>query len=289
VRSSRPTVAVVGHVEWVQFARVDHVPKAGEIAHAGPQFEEPAGGGAVVAVALARLGADSTLLTALGEDEQAAQSVQRLRELGVRVRAVTRALPTRRAVTLIDPTGERTITTIGPRLEPAAEDRELGFDELEGIDAVYFTAGDAAALHAARAARVLVASPRARSALDADVTLDALILSAEDASESGVAEAADAELVIETAGAHGGSWRTRTGEEGSWAAVLPPGPIVDAYGCGDAFAAGVTYGLGAQMGIEGAVALGARCAAVTIAGQGPYGHALSPELIDYPPEPPDDE
>ena len=27
-------VAVVGHVEWVEFARVDHVPAIGEIAHA---------------------------------------------------------------------------------------------------------------------------------------------------------------------------------------------------------------------------------------------------------------
>jgi ribokinase len=270
----------VGHVEWVQFARVDHVPRAGEIAHAGPQFEEPAGGGAVVAVALARLGASSTLLTALGDDELAARSLKRLQELGVRVRAVTRDAPTRRAVTLIDPTGERTITTIGPRLEPAGEDSGLGFGELEGIDAVYFTAGDAAALRAARGARVLIASPRARSALEAQVTVDALILSSADASERGVAGATDAELVIETAGAHGGTWRTREGERGSWAATAPPGPIVDAYGCGDAFAAGVTYGLAARMDVEHAIALGARCAAVTISGQGPYGRELNPELVD---------
>ena len=51
--SGQPRVAVVGHVEWVQFARVAHVPGAGEVAHARDVFEEPAGGGAVAAVQLA--------------------------------------------------------------------------------------------------------------------------------------------------------------------------------------------------------------------------------------------
>ena len=55
MHSGRLKVAVVGHVEWVQFARVPHVPRAGEIIHARDTFEEPAGGGAVAAVQLARL------------------------------------------------------------------------------------------------------------------------------------------------------------------------------------------------------------------------------------------
>ena len=53
---SRPRVAVVGHVEWVQFARVPHVPRAGEVIHAHDVFEEPAGGGGVAAVQLAAPG-----------------------------------------------------------------------------------------------------------------------------------------------------------------------------------------------------------------------------------------
>lgn len=35
--------AVVGHVEWVEFVRGDHVPAAGEIVHATGGFEEPRG------------------------------------------------------------------------------------------------------------------------------------------------------------------------------------------------------------------------------------------------------
>src|SRR2546422_652791 len=41
--------AVVGHVEWVDFLRVDHAPAPGEIVHTLDAFEEPAGGGAVAA------------------------------------------------------------------------------------------------------------------------------------------------------------------------------------------------------------------------------------------------
>ena len=70
-------VAVVGHVEWVEFVRGDHVPAAGEIVHATDSFEEPAGGGAVAAVQLARMAGDSTLVTALGRDDLAERSRER--------------------------------------------------------------------------------------------------------------------------------------------------------------------------------------------------------------------
>jgi hypothetical protein len=48
-------LAVVGHVEWVSFVAVEQLPVAGSIDRASAFLEEPAGGGAVVAVQLARL------------------------------------------------------------------------------------------------------------------------------------------------------------------------------------------------------------------------------------------
>src|SRR5215212_5406043 len=153
-------VAVVGHVEWVEFVHGDHVPAAGEIVHASDGFEEPAGGGAVAAVQLARMAGSATLLTALGDDELAGRSEERLAELGVTVKAARRDEPTRRAFTFLDSHGERAITTIGDRLEPRGQDA-LDWDALNRADGVYVTAGDDAALRAARAAAVLVASPRA--------------------------------------------------------------------------------------------------------------------------------
>jgi ribokinase len=268
---------VVGHVEWVQFARVPRVPQAGEVVHARDPFEEPAGGGAVVAVQLARLAGEAVLVTALGDDEQGRRSVARLNELGVEVRAARRAAPTRRALTLVDDAGERAITTFGPRLDPLGEDVEAEWQRLEGVDAVYFTAGDEAALRAARtAARVLVASPRARAALGHGVGLDALVLSGEDELERQAAARGqhEAELVVLTEGERGGSYRARSGDSGRWTPVEPPADPVDSYGCGDSFAAGFTYGLGAGLTLADSLALGARCGAACLAGRGPYERQL---------------
>ena len=54
--------AVVGHVEWVEFAVVDRVPPQGTIGFATePTFREPAGGGGVAAVQLRRHGATLVL------------------------------------------------------------------------------------------------------------------------------------------------------------------------------------------------------------------------------------
>ncbi|HXA54647.1 MAG TPA: PfkB family carbohydrate kinase, partial [Solirubrobacteraceae bacterium] len=205
MRAHAPRVAVVGHVEWVCFARVSHIPRAGEVVHARDPFEEPAGGGAVAAVQLARLAGEATLFTALGDDEHGRRSVTGLSERGVCVLAAPREDPTRSAVTLVDDSGERTITTFGARLEPVGADKQVPWSALAEMDAVYFTAGDLAALRAARAARVLVASPRALHALGHGVPLDALVLSGEDAieREEATRAQADAGLVVLTDGARG--------------------------------------------------------------------------------------
>jgi len=271
-------VAVVGHLEWVQFARVGNVPRAGEIAHAHGLFEEPAGGGAVAAVQMARLAGSATFFTALGEDELGRRSLERLSELGVRVCSATRKAPTRRALTLLDEHAERTITTFGERLEPLAED-ELPWGELASMDAVFFTAGDRGALVASRAASKLVATPRARHALGQAIELDALVLSKDDEHERREAAntLADAELEVLTDGEHGGGYRTRAGDSGSWKPAKLPGEPVDSYGCGDSFAGGLTCALGAGLELERALELAARCGATCMTGHGPYERQLSAE------------
>lgn len=282
MQSGRPRVAVVGHVEWVQFARVPHVPAAGEVVHAYDAFDEPAGGGAVAAVQLARLAGCCTLITTLGDDEHGRRSLARLRELAVDVHAHCCKRPTRRAVTLVDDEGERTITTFGERLEPHGGQDERTWQDLAGTDAIYFTAGDEAALHAARAAsRVLVASPRAYDALGHGVPIDALVLSADDEIERRELQRGhdQAAAVIYTEGEHGGFYRTSSGKQGRFEATAPPGEQVDSYGCGDSFAAGLTYGLAAGLKLEQALELGARCGAACLTGRGPYERQLSSEQL----------
>jgi ribokinase len=153
-------LAVVGHVEWCEFVRVEHVPAAGQIVHAHEWWGEPAGGGAVAAVQLARLAGEADFFTALGEDERGRRTRERLEQLGVRVHAALRDEPTRRALVFVDEGGERTITVLGDKLVPRVQDGRLPWERLDGADGAYFVSGDAAALHAARRARVLVATPR---------------------------------------------------------------------------------------------------------------------------------
>src|SRR5919109_415475 len=124
-------VAVVGHVEWVEFIRVEHVPRPGEIVHSLERWEAAGGGGAVAAVQLARLNGGVTVHTAANGE------------------------PQRRAFTYVDGDGERTITVLGHKLLPSGEDGRLPWEELARCAAVYFVSGDVAALRAARRARVL--------------------------------------------------------------------------------------------------------------------------------------
>jgi ribokinase len=269
-------VAVVGHVEWAEFARVERMPAAGEIVHAEDSWQEPAGGGAVAAVQLARLAGDCLFITALGDDDLGRRAKTELEKHGVRIAAAWRTEPQRRAFVHLDADAERTITVIGERMGPHGTD-DLPWEELERADAVYFTAGDAEAVRKARAARRLVATTRAREALaPAAVELDALVASALDAGER--YEPGDLDppprLVARTQGASGGSFEGTEGT-GRWSAAPLPGPPADYYGSGDCFAAGLTYGLATGLPPADALALGSRCGAACATGRGPYGAMLA--------------
>jgi ribokinase len=266
-------VAVVGHVEWVQFIRVEHVPTPGEIVTALDSWEEAAGGGAVAAVQLARLAGSCTFYTVLGDDELGRRALEQLRDQGVRVEYEFVERPTRRGVTFVDESGERTITVIGEKLHPSATHR-LPWMELVRADGVYYTAGDVSALEAARRARVLVATSRELEMLRrAGVELDALVGSGDDLAERfqpGDLEPAP-KLVVSTAGALGG-W-TQPG--GPFRAVPLPGPVSDAYGAGDSFAACLTYALANGLERDEALELASRCGAAVMTGRGPYEKQVS--------------
>jgi ribokinase len=267
-------VAVVGHVEWVEFLRVERVPEAGSIVSVREVWGEPAGGGAVAAVRLARLAGEALFLTALGDDALGHRALEELQALGLRVEAAFRDEPQRRAFTFVDDEGERTITLLSHKLVPRATD-PLRWDELADYDAVYFTGGDAEAVRRARAARVLVATARELPTLkEAGVELDVLVRSADDESER--YEAGDLDLppklVVATEGPEGGTYEGVHGS-GRFDAQPLPGRLADAYGAGDSFAAGLTYAVGRGDDVDSALAFAAAEGAKAMTRCGAHGPA----------------
>ncbi|HEV7806424.1 MAG TPA: PfkB family carbohydrate kinase [Solirubrobacteraceae bacterium] len=264
--------AVIGHVEWTRLVGVARVPLAGEISHASVLWEGPAGGGAVAAVQLAKLVGHCTFYTALGDDELGERACSGLERHGVTVQAVRRDARTREAVSLVDAAGERTTLTLGERLQPSGAD-PLPWDELVACDVAYFTAGDRAALWAARRAPLLVATTRELAAVQAaGVDVDVLVGSARDPAER--CDEVAATLVVMTDSVRGGSFRTRSGDRGAYDAVAAPGPVADSYGIGDSFVAAVAFALASELAVPAALALAARCGAACLACHGPFDGQL---------------
>ena len=266
---------MVGHVEWIEFARVERVPAPGEIVQASDSWEEPGGGGAVSAVQLAKLGHGADFFTALGDDELGRRAYHELTRHGLNVHAAWRDEPQRRAFVHVDSAAERTITVIGERLGPLGAD-DLPWDLLDEVDAVYFTAGDAEAARQARRARTLVATPRGLETLiGSRVELDALVASGKDRGERYDGELdPPPRVVVRTMGSDGGEWTAADGTTGRWEAAPLPGEPSDAYGAGDSFAAGLTFGLGEGRPLDEALALASRCGAAAMCGRGCFAGQL---------------
>jgi len=260
-------VAVVGHVEWLEFVRVESVPRPGEIVGALETWEEPAGGGGVAAVELARLAGEAAFYCLLGGDELGAQSRVRLEAAGVRVHSPPTDEPQRRGFCYLDEVGERTITVIGEKPRPKGGEGTLPWEELAQTDGVFFTAGDAEAVRQARRARILVATARELPTLQAaGIELDALIASGDDEAERYQAGDLDPppKLVVSTAGSLGG-WAQ---PGGPYKPAAPPGPYEDAFGAGDCFAAGLTYALAKGMDVPEALVFASERGALALTRRG---------------------
>ena len=260
--------AVVGHVEVVEFARVDHVPRPGEIIQTRETWVEPAGGGAVAALELMRLAGNVIFFTAFGDDELGRLTREELRSAGIRVECVYLDEPQRRGFTYLDDDGERTITVIGRKLVPRAAD-PLPWNELEDVGGVYLCGGDPGAVREARRARALVATARELPTLrEAGVELDVLIQSASDESERYQGDLDPPPRVVVTTEARKGGRYVAGDRTGRWEAAPLLGPLVDTYGAGDTFAAALAYGLGESFSIDDALALAAKSAAAAMTRRG---------------------
>jgi ribokinase len=123
-----PSVTVVGSVNLDLVARVARLPRAGETVTDATFERVPGGKGANQAVACARLGAEVTLVCAVGDDAFAAEALPS--EEGLDVRAASVSAPTGVALILVDSAGENQIV-----VAPGAN-AQLGGFELAASDAV---------------------------------------------------------------------------------------------------------------------------------------------------------
>jgi len=165
-----PRIVVVGSVNLDLVVRVDRLPEPGETVGGGSFSRVPGGKGANQAVACARLGAEVTVIGAVGRDAHADEALAGLRAAGVELLLHESAEPTGVALIQVDVEGETTIA-----VAPGAN-ATLGAVELPPHDAVLcqLEIPDAAVLSAWEECGGLFclnAAPARPIAVDADLTV----------------------------------------------------------------------------------------------------------------------
>jgi ribokinase len=120
----RPRITVVGSVNLDLVARVERLPEPGETVGGATFARVPGGKGANQAVACARLGADVTMIGAVGRDPLAEEALDGLRDAGVQLELRTSGEPTGVALIQVDALGETTIA-VAPGANGTLTDVEL--------------------------------------------------------------------------------------------------------------------------------------------------------------------
>ncbi len=262
--------AVIGHIEWINFLKVDSLPKPGIISHSDISLEYPAGGGALIAKTLHELTNNEVhFFTSLGTDYYGRESVRFFDEIGLKLHVAWRDKPTRKGFSLIDNNRERSITIIGERLSPSYKD-DLDWHLLKEMDGIFITAGDINLFKKARKAKVLCSTPRVGISTinESNIILDGLIGSNLDPHEYfSLSDLSHKhKLIIKTEGENGGF----SIPGGKYSAINNQNVLKDSYGCGDSFAAGILYGLSSCWSIEKTINLGKVLGRNCIEHFGPY-------------------
>ena len=218
-------------------------------------------------------GGSGHALHRFGDDELGHRAKRELEGLGLRVEAAFRPKPQRRGFVHIDQGGERTITVIGERMGPRGDDPLPWASSARPTPSTSPRA--TAPRHSRRAGRERWSRPSAgsRRSPRRGSSSTRWWQAARDPGERYSPGDLDPSPlhVVRTGGAGGGEFESlRPARSGRWAATPLPGPVSDAYGCGDSFAAGLTYGLGSGRPIDEAVLVAARCGAACLTGRGPY-------------------
>jgi len=257
-----PRIAVVGSINLDLVARCERLPRPGETVTGATFARYPGGKGANQAVACARLGAEVTMIGAVGTDPLADEALVGLRDARVALALDEAESPTGIAVILVDGEGETEIV-----VAPGAN-TELGSVSLPEHDAVLCQleipdAAVEAAWEACTGVFCLNAAPARPVAIDPDLTVvnrfELEALTRHDG------------LVAVTLGAEGAQL-LEDGEEVA-RAVPPRVDAVDGTAAGDAFTACLLVSLLEERDYE--QALERACAAGALAAS---QHGAQPSL-----------
>jgi ribokinase len=262
--SDRPIV-VVGSLNMDIVLSVPRMPATGETIQARSVLHVPGGKGANQAVGLARLGARSVMIGAVGEDGYGRAILERMRSFGVETDAIrtVRDVPTGTAHILLTPEDNSIIIAAGANArvlpeDPARHARLLAQAKvvLAQLEIPEQTVLEAFRLARAAGARTILNPAPARPLPDELLRLTDILtpnetelallsgrgIGTEEELERVVRDWQDAygHTVLVTRGSKGCAYL----EEGRLRTVAPlKVPVVDTTGAGDAFNAAVAYGL----------------------------------------------
>jgi ribokinase len=261
----RPRIAVVGSINLDLVARCDRLPSPGETVGGATLARYPGGKGANQAVACARLGAEVTMIGAIGDDPFAERALDGLRGAGVELALQVADEPTGVALILVDSQGETEIV-VAPGANAGVS--LVGLPEHDAVLCQLEVPDDAvlSAWEACTGVFCLNAAPARRIAVDPDLTVvnrhEAKLLQRRDG------------LVAVTLGAEG-AVLLEDGEEVA-KATPPPVVAVDGTAAGDAFTACLLVSL--LEGREYQEALERACAAGAFAASRPGAQPSLPTV-----------
>lgn len=273
-------ILVVGSANQDHLIPVGSLPVPGETLLGGPTATQPGGKGANQAVAAARLGADVTLIGAVGKDQHGTSILDALDAEGVRTSEVETVdgAPTGLAMIYVLESGDNAIIVIpganglvaadrvAATLRRTCEPGALVVAQAEvPLDVVDTTARVAAELGARLvlnlapyakldASTLASADPVVVNETEAAALAGLASVSADNALEVARRLTAGSRSVVVTLGAQGAVWAT---PEASGTVPAPRvAVVVDTAGAGDAFVGALAYRLSAGGDLASAVELG---------------------------------
>lgn len=264
---------VVGSTNVDIVLSVATLPQPGETVLASAGRREPGGKGGNQAVALARLGADVTFVSAVGDDEAGRWSLDQLAGIDLTQMRVVDA-PTGTAVVVVDSGAENLIIVDpGANLQvtaPAGLAADVMLLSLEVPMATVI-----AAARDAECPVVLNAAPAVTLPAELLAHVDVLVLNEHELAIVGLPEGPDTFVV--TRGSEGCRVIDAEGTR-DWPAA--PCEVVDTTGAGDCFSAALAFGVGSGWPIERTVDLALQAAARSVEKPGARGGL--PRMADLP-------